>query len=92
MPGPLPDITITDHARLEMDRRQIDEATVRAIVANPEQVVKTGRGRWIYQSRLRQGDARKMYIVRVIVDLGPSPPEVVTAYRSSKIEKYWRQQ
>ena len=31
----------------------------------------------------------KQYLVRVFVDLDRHPAEVVTAYRTSKIEKYW---
>lgn len=32
----------------------------------------------------------RIYLVRVFVDIDRVPPEVVTAYRTSKIEKYWR--
>jgi hypothetical protein len=28
--------------------------------------------------------------VRVFVDVDRAPPEVVTAYRTSKLAKYWR--
>jgi hypothetical protein len=34
-------------------------------------------------------DGRR-YLVRVIVDVEQDPPVVVTAYRTSKIEKYWK--
>jgi len=30
-------------------------------------------------------------MVRVVVDVDREPNEVVTAYRTSKIEKYWRE-
>ncbi|MGH8538807.1 MAG: hypothetical protein ACREXM_20840 [Gammaproteobacteria bacterium] len=33
---------------------------------------------------------RKPYVVRVMVNETASPPRVVTVYRTSKIEKYWR--
>jgi len=33
----------------------------------------------------------KRYLVRVMVEQGKVPPVVVTVYRSSKIEKYWKQ-
>ena len=33
---------------------------------------------------------RKPYLVRVMVNETASPPTVVTVYRTSKIEKYWR--
>jgi hypothetical protein len=29
------------------------------------------------------------YLIRVVVDAGPSDETVVTVYRTSKIEKYW---
>ena len=31
----------------------------------------------------------KMFLLRVIVDDSVAPPVVVTAYRTTKIEKYW---
>jgi hypothetical protein len=90
MAVPLTEIKIKNHARFEMERRQIDEATVRTIAAKPEQILKTSGNRWIYQSRIQPSDTNKVYLIRVIVDLGPLPPEVITVYRSSKIDKYWR--
>ena len=32
------------------------------------------------------------YLVRVVVDVDRNPAEVVTAYRTSKIAKYWREE
>ena len=45
-------------------------------------------GRWIRQSRLRFEDGR-MYLLRVVVAEDEQPPVIITAYRTSKIEKYW---
>lgn len=36
------------------------------------------------------GEPPRRFIIRVFVDTNRSPAEVVTAYRSSKIAKYWR--
>ncbi len=44
----------------------------------------------VYQSRLELGDPPKTYLFRVFVDVDRQPPDVVTVYRTSKIEKYWR--
>jgi hypothetical protein len=41
-----------------------------------------------YQSRCDIGG--KMYLVRVIADDAQDLVVVVTAYRTTKIEKYWR--
>ncbi len=38
------------------------------------------------------GEPVRDYLVRVFIDIDRSPAEVVTVYRTSKIEKYWRTQ
>jgi hypothetical protein len=63
---------------------------VQAVMDHPEQclVDESCADRWIYQSRLPFEDG-KMYLLRVMVDEVEQPPAVITAYRTSKIEKYW---
>jgi len=34
--------------------------------------------------------AGRTFLLRVFVDVQRRPPEVITAYRTSKIAKYWR--
>ena len=81
---------MTDHARLEMARRQISEAEVGQVLAAPEQMECVREGRAVYQSRMERGEPPKTYVVRVVVDIDRKPSEVVTAYRSSRVQKYWR--
>jgi hypothetical protein len=73
-----------------MTRRGIPLALVQAVMEQPEQRVvdESGTGRWIYQSRLRFEDG-KMCLLRVVVDEEEQQPLVITAYRTSKVEKYW---
>jgi hypothetical protein len=42
----------------------------------------------VLQSKIASGKPQKTYLVRVIIDFDKSIPEVVTVYRTSKIEKY----
>ena len=78
---------LSAHASAEMARRGIDEDMVNGVLSGPEQRIAVRPGRDVLQSRvLVEG---KVYVVRVFVDIDRDPPEVVTAYRSSKIEKYW---
>ena len=84
------DFEFTDHALTEMARRQIFEEDVKAVLANPEQTEMVREGRAVYQSRLEMGETPKTFLLRVFVDIDPRPPYVVTVYRTSKIEKYWR--
>ena len=73
-----------------MTRRGIPPELVHAVMDQPEQriVDESGTGRWIYQSRSALEDG-KIYLVRVVVDEDEEPPVIITAYRTSKIEKYW---
>ncbi len=78
---------VTTHAPAEMRRRAIDEAMVRQVLATPEQRHAVRPGRAVLHSRFEI--AGKWYLVRVFVDVDRTPAEVVTAYRTSKIDKYW---
>lgn len=81
---------LTDHARTEMARRQIQESDVASVLAALEQTETIRAGREVYQSRLTLGDPAATYLLRVFVDVDRQPPDVVTVYRTSKIAKYWR--
>jgi hypothetical protein len=86
----LADYTLSDHARLEMQRRGLSEGHVMAVLRAPDQSEELRPGRCVYQSKIVLGDAHKMYLLRVFVDIDCDPPQVVTAYLTSKVEKYWR--
>ena len=84
------DFRLSSHAEWEMTRRGIPPALVQAVMDHPEQrlVDESRAGRWIYQSRLRFEDG-KMYLLRIVVAEDEQPPVIITAYRTSKIQKYW---
>jgi len=79
----------TEHSEFEMKRRGLPQNLVASVLENPEQKWELRKGRYVLQSRIKM-DSEKTYLVRVIVDIDREPFEVVTAYRTSKIEKYWR--
>jgi hypothetical protein len=80
---------ITDHAAMEMKRRNISREQVQDVVERPEQRLVVGEGREVFQSRMwLEG---KHYLIRVFVEVDRRPAEVVTAYRTSRINKYWRE-
>ena len=81
---------LTDHALFEMARRGIAEADVALVLATPEQVDSVRAGRAVYQRLVEAGEPPRLYLLRVVVDVDRSPVEVVTVYRTSKVDKYWR--
>lgn len=80
----------TDHALREMSRRGIPKKTVYEIIGSYEQEIEIRQGRKVYQARRREGDPPRVYLYRIFLDVDRRPIEVVTVYRTSKIEKYWR--
>lgn len=89
----LHDHEISAHAKFEMERRQISEDVLDTVLKDAEQVIDSISGRKILQSRFsfsEKGET-KQYLVRVVVDPSGDRPKVVTVYRTSKIEKYWRE-
>ena len=81
-------VQILDHALFEMKRRGISEAEIRATVAKPGQIVPGKKGRQIYQSLL---PPHGHHLLRVVVKEETAAYDVITAYKTSKTEKYWRQ-
>ena len=81
---------MAEHAQLEMTRRRISEAEVAQVLLAPEQMEGVRPGRAVYQSRVAFGTPPRTYLLRVFVDIDRQPAEEVTAYRTSRIDKYWR--
>jgi hypothetical protein len=90
-PEPANRWVVTPHAAFEMERRRLPEDVMRQVLAQPEQRFGVRPGREVLQSRRAWGTPPGRYLVRVFVDVNRPPPEVVTAYFTSKIDKYWRQ-
>ncbi len=60
------------------------------VLNQPQQIVAEREGRRAYQSKLDFGGGT-MFLLRAIIDDRLDPAMVITVYRTSKIEKYWRQ-
>ena len=90
MAEPIGQYIVTEHALMELKRRGLSEEMVRQVLGDPEQRREVRTGREVLQRRVSVGEPAKTYLVRVFVDVDRRPPEVVTAYRTSKIDKYWR--
>jgi len=75
---------ITEHARSQMERRQIFERDLRRLLQAPEEILPVREGRIVVQGMSGE------YLLRVFVDIDRHPPEVVTSYRTSNVGKYRR--
>ena len=82
-------IVLAEHARTQAVRRRLTEAMVLEVAQSPEQRIAVRPGREIRQTRIAMPAGGKLYLVRLVVDIGPGEEMVVTVYRTSKIDKYW---
>jgi hypothetical protein len=83
------DFRLSRHVKEEMERRGIPLAFVESVLHDPQQTVTERGGKKAYQSKLDFGEG-KIFLLRVIVDDSIDPVVVITAYRTSRIDKYWR--
>jgi Domain of unknown function (DUF4258) len=83
---PAKPIRISGHACFEMRRRGISRAEVLRMIRSPGQVLPSANGRHIYQGLL--GPTCRL-LLRVVVKEDAQVYHVVTAYKTSKVAKYW---
>jgi hypothetical protein len=84
------EVKFPPYALVQMEERGLSEAAVREAVESPDQVVRGKRGRKIAQKRMQQ--ANREHLLRVIYEEAANQVTVVTAYKTSKVDKYWRRE
>ena len=84
------EIRISNHAREQMRERGISEGMALGIISSPQQTIRQGAEKLIYQSVEYFEEEKRNFLVRVFVNIIKQPNLVITVYRTSKIEKYWQ--
>jgi hypothetical protein len=80
---------ISDHARTAMARRRVSEAQLREVLRAPQAVVPANRpGRVVVQGPVTLVDPPQKALLRVVVEVGLDPPEVVTLYATTQFRRY----
>ena len=82
-------LIITDHARFEAQRRNIDLDFIESIIENPQQKVSSRRNRVVYQSKFYDKILGKEMLLRVIAEQSGDMLKVISIYKTSKIGRYW---
>ncbi|HTU89665.1 MAG TPA: DUF4258 domain-containing protein [Gemmataceae bacterium] len=75
------------HAAFEMRRRGIRRNEVVRAIRSPGQILPSSKGREIYQRLI---GPKGRLLIRVVVKQAANVYHVITAYKTSKIVKYWR--
>jgi hypothetical protein len=74
------------HALEQMERRCISKELVLSIISHPDSIVNQDEKVRIYSKLVIEGS--KSYFYRVFINHLKDPAFVITAYKTSKTEKY----
>jgi hypothetical protein len=77
------------HSLEQIKLRELDQGIIDALLENPDQIIKQGNHSVFFQKLVKQDN--KLYLYRVLVNTEKQPQLVITAYKTSKIEKYENQ-
>ncbi|MEA1909301.1 MAG: DUF4258 domain-containing protein [Euryarchaeota archaeon] len=83
-------IIFSDHTIFEMKRRQIDQKEVAHLIRHPGQKTDGKKNRTVIQDAYYDRKYNKQMLLRIIGEESDDTFHVITVYRTSKIEKYWR--
>lgn len=80
------DFIFSRHASERIKDRGISEEKIVLTLVNPDRIDKESECMWIYQ-KLFLIDGKK-YLIRAFVNVCKDPTLIITAYKTSKIDKY----
>ena len=83
------DFIFSYHAKEKLKRRNIPVTLITEILSKPQQIIDQN-GKKIYQS-IVSIDGTK-FLARIFVNIQKKQNIVITAYLTTKISKYWREQ
>lgn len=81
-------IELSDHLKEQLRERDLDEALVRDVLANPSEVVDGYHGRKVAHRLFEDADGRRL--MRVVYAVEGDTLIVITAYMTVRVSKYWR--
>ncbi|MBI2578175.1 MAG: hypothetical protein HYW26_00535 [Candidatus Aenigmarchaeota archaeon] len=81
-------IAFSLHAEIEIQKRRIEKKHVLKVTRNPQQKLKKGEI-WVCQSKYFDKLLKKEMLLRVFAEEDIKGLKVITAYKTSKIRKYW---
>ena len=84
------DVVITEHAQFEASRRNIPEELIKSAVETPQQKLSSRKGRVIVQNKYFDEVENKEMILRIVGTESAGEFKVITVYKTSKIDKYWK--
>ena len=83
-------IIFSEHVLIEIERRLLDKKEMERLIQFPEQEIPSKRGRVVIQGKYHDKFENKKMLLRIIGERSADNFYVITAYKTSKINKYWK--
>ena len=85
------EIIFVGHSQEDIKEREINVEFVKDVIKNPQQTAEGYGGRKVAQSRYYDEDKKKEILIRVVYKESEKALLIITAYKTSKLKKYWRE-
>jgi Domain of unknown function (DUF4258) len=85
------DVRFSPHALANLADREIERAEVERALAEPDAVVRGRAGRQVYMRRYHDAVLGQEMLLRVIVEAGVAEILVITANKTSQMDRYFPQ-
>ena len=82
----------SEHAVFEIKRRGIEKGSVKEVVQRPQQEIPSRNNKIILQSKYLNSQQNKEMLLRVIGRKTGGEFFIITAHKTSRIEKYWQKE
>jgi hypothetical protein len=80
---------LSEHAEYEIRKRSIPEDAIESVLENPSFRFPSREGRVVFQGKYFDAMLSKEMVLRIICVEEAEGFKVITAYKTSKFEKYW---
>ena len=84
-------VSFSPHAVGRMIERELDGSLVLDVVEHPQQLIEE-EGAKIAQRRFFDPEVGKEYLIRVFFVEQEGARVIVSVYRTSRVQKYWREE
>jgi len=86
------EIIFTKHAIFEMERRKITKEEITYVLNDYQQKIHYKGDKIIFQSKYYDKNIGKDMLLRIIAKETEKGIVIITAYKTSKVKKYWQNQ
>ncbi len=84
-------IIFSEHALFEIELRKIKKEEINRVIHKPMQKIPARKNRIIMQGIYYDTIEQKEMLIRIIGEEMKNAFHIITVYKTSKIEKYWKE-